>query len=62
MPRGAKVKREIFKCPKCEVQQPIENSVHQTFTCLGCETKFALVKDDEGGKALVEYYNQGARG
>lgn len=50
--------KEIFTCPECQNKQPLNNSAHHSIKCIGCDTSFAIVKDDEGGKALVPYFNQ----
>lgn len=49
---------EKFTCPECGNKQPMTKNAQRSITCLGCDTAFAIVKDDEGGKALVPFFNQ----
>lgn len=55
MPRGT---GEVFTCPNCGNKQPLNKSAHRSVNCIACGTSFAIVQDNEGGKALVPYYNQ----
>ena len=52
-----KGRTDLFTC-ECGVKQPLHPTAYQSVSCLVCGTKYAIVDDGEGNKAMVKYFHQ----